>query len=224
MKSILFTLLFGFVLLPCLAAQPTPEGESLQEGESNETAEGEAIPAPMPMEESRREEWKTHLDRAEAQLRLLQLFSRVSQVTEMAVPIPKTQQRIPLEDMEGMEETAKKYQIFLQEIRFHKIQFDQKPETLWLAEHPVLPILAQFQKIHLKVHAVTPLGKVDLVGIFEDGKIPVDLDVFDDRLEIIGSRPYRQEEGAIKTIKFESRPASHPANGQKRTHGRHGCP
>ncbi len=176
---------------------------TLQAGLAQVQSEGEP-PVPIAIASSDHAAWKTEISNALQQLDLLELLGKITQIHPISVNVPGDLQRVPLENTKGMEAIAKQIEIRVTKLYLDKLSFQRPDQTLWSADHPLLPTMVSFGEIRVNAEAKTPAGIVPLEGTFLGGALPADFDIFRDRLELHPTPARRQNEGKIDSVKVTS--------------------
>lgn len=161
-------------------------------------------PPPGPIAAADATAWQADLETARQQFGVLELFARITQLQMLRVSVPQPMQRVPLEQVQGMESLAQQVKIYIKQLAFDKVRIIRQDRTLWSKDHPVLPFRMDFDTIRVKAEANTPVGVIPLEGYFTKGKIPSDLDVFRDRIEVRPTPAYRKEEGQLEKVEITS--------------------
>lgn len=124
--------------------------------------------------------WESQLSQVRQQLDLLKLFSAATAMGGVSVNIPKPVQRIPLENIAGMQNVAKTgLKLHLKELKLSDVAFEYQQEPQWVDNRPAVPSLMRFSKVGISVEAKTAVGAFPVKCTFRNGALPVDFECTD---------------------------------------------
>ncbi len=149
-------------------------------------------------------EWEPQIKKARQRLNVLSLFARLTSLKGVTVPIPKDQQRIKLEDIEGMGDVAQKVQVYLKNITFHGLKLEHPADPVMRKKHPVFAATLRASQVELEADAKTGLGTFPLEAEFENAVIPVDFVLALAGYKVMPTPKHRAKEGSVKDVKIKS--------------------
>ena len=115
------------------------------------------------------EPWRPQLAQIKDQLKLIAQFAALTALSETTIKVPKELQKLAIPELE-----AKNVEVFLEEVRFHKIRLDQEETPHWLEDKPAIPALLDFATLGAAATVKTPVGRFRVFGTFRDGSLPCD--------------------------------------------------
>ncbi len=191
------TMLCVMVLLLCALSPCLAEDAKADKNPPSEAQEEQS-------EREQLEKWEPQIKKARQRMNVLSLFAKLTSLKGVTVPIPKDQQRVKLEDIEGMSDVAQKVQVYLKDITFHKLQLDHPADPVMRKKHPVFLTTLRCAQAELRAEAKTGLGTFPLEAEFENAVIPVDFILALAGYKVMPTPKYRAKEGSVKDVKIKS--------------------
>ncbi len=168
----LYAILLLF-LLHGLAMQAAVAGETLLEAAQEVESPAAEETAPPDFEP-----WRPQLAEAREYVNWLKLFSQATAFGGAKIKVPKEVQRVPLEMFEDTKALHDRgIRVYLKELEFRDIHFDTNEEPVWREDHPALASLMQFARIGFNADVKTGIGTFPVGGEFNNGRMPLDLDL-----------------------------------------------